>query len=69
MKKMNENNQTIDERGKDIIRTKIDMLRTSTMNKLYDIPEGGGKKRRKTKKIKKRSKRKSKKRSKKSKKK
>jgi len=61
------NNLTIDERGKDIIMTKIDMLRTSTMYKPYDIPLDGGKKRRKTKKIKKRSKRKSKKRSKKSK--
>ena len=57
-----ENNQTINDMGKDIIRTKIDMLRTSTMNKLYDIPEGGGKKRRKTKKPKKRSRRTSKKR-------
>ena len=58
----------MDERS-DIIRTRIDMLRISTMYKQYDIPLGGGKKRRKTKKIKKRSKRKSKKRSKKSKKK
>ena len=64
-----DNNLTMDERGKDIIKTKIMMLNISAKNKPYDIPLGGGKKRRKPKKIKKRSKRKSKKRSKKSKKK
>ena len=45
-----ENNLTMDERGKDIIRTRIDMLRISTMYKPYDIPLGGGKKRKKLKK-------------------